>query len=106
MIPLWRKQTTKREKGSILEPQYQDEDVAREYLELLRWPDGATCPHCGAMDRVYKITPKQTEPYQDKSGRWRTPRKGLWKNQSARKGVRQKQPSEQSDRLLGCQIDA
>ncbi len=69
----------KKEKGSLLEPQYRDEDKAREYLEALRWPDGAVCPHCGAMDHVYKITPKQTAPYQDKSGRWRTPRKGLWK---------------------------
>src|SRR5260370_7454508 len=68
----------KKEKGSLLEPQYRDEDKAREYLEALRWPDGAVCPHCGAMDHVYKITPKQTAPYQDKSGRWRTPRKGLW----------------------------
>jgi len=69
----------KKEKGSILEPHFQDEEKAREYLEAMRWPDGAICPHCGAMDRVYKIVPKQTEPYQDKSGRWRTPRKGLWK---------------------------
>lgn len=69
----------KREKGSILEPHFQDEDKAREYLEAMRWPEGAICPHCGAMDRVYKIVPKQTGPYQDKSGRWRTPRKGLWK---------------------------
>src|SRR6185295_4570342 len=73
------KQPYKREKGSILEPQYRDEDAAREYLEALRWPDGAACPHCGAMDHVYKITPSKTEPYQDKSGRWRKPRKGLWK---------------------------
>lgn len=64
---------------NILAPHFQDEDAAREYLEAMRWPDGAVCPHCGAMDRVYKITPKQTAPYQDKSGRWRTPRKGLWK---------------------------
>lgn len=64
---------------NILAPHFQNEDSAREYLEAMRWPDGAICPHCGAMDRVYKITPKQTAPYQDKSGRWRTPRKGLWK---------------------------
>jgi len=69
----------KREKGSLLDPQYRDEDAAREWLEKLRWPEGAVCMHCGAMDRVYRITPTKTEPYQDKSGRWRKPRKGLWK---------------------------
>src|SRR4051812_25820584 len=69
----------KKEKGSLLEPQYRDEDAAREHLENLRWPDGAFCPHCGAMDRVYKITPKRTEPYVDAKGKVRKPRKGLYK---------------------------
>jgi transposase-like protein len=69
----------KKEKGSILEPQYRDEDAAREHLEKLRWPDGAFCPHCGAMDRVYKLTPKRTEAYVDAKGKVRKPRKGLYK---------------------------
>src|SRR5262249_10865100 len=29
---------------------YRDEDKAREYLESVRWPDGAICVHCGADD--------------------------------------------------------
>lgn len=27
------------------------EDEARDYLERIRWPDGAVCPHCGDMER-------------------------------------------------------
>ncbi|HEV2358809.1 MAG TPA: IS1595 family transposase [bacterium] len=33
-----------------------DEDKARELMERLRWPDGRPmCPHCGSVDRVYRI---------------------------------------------------
>ncbi len=28
---------------------YQDADAAREHLEVLRWPTGAVCPHCGCL---------------------------------------------------------
>jgi len=33
------------------------EEVAREYLEAIRWPNGPTCPHCGNRDaaRIYAI---------------------------------------------------
>jgi transposase-like protein len=45
-----------------LAQEYSDEDKARELLESLRWPQGATCPHCkrGKSDckDVYKIEPK------------------------------------------------
>jgi transposase-like protein len=35
---------------------YRDEDKAREYLETVRWPDGAICAHCGATaDDVTKL---------------------------------------------------
>lgn len=33
------------------EPVFQDEKVARETLEALRWPDGPYCPHCGCSDQ-------------------------------------------------------
>ena len=37
---------------------FSTEETAREYFEQLRWPNGATCPHCGNADasRVYKVT--------------------------------------------------
>ncbi len=44
--------------SSLLAPQYQDEDAAREHLERLRWPDGPICPHCGAVGEAYKLEPK------------------------------------------------
>ena len=30
-------------------PKFHDKELAREYLESLRWPDGAVCPHCGGL---------------------------------------------------------
>lgn len=40
------------------QPQFQDADKAREYLEALRWPDGAVCPHCGSAEQHYKLEGK------------------------------------------------
>ncbi len=34
---------------------FTDEDVAREALEAVRWPNGPICPHCGAVDRIALI---------------------------------------------------
>lgn len=31
---------------NLTQPQFQDADKAREYLEELRWPEGPVCPHC------------------------------------------------------------
>jgi transposase-like protein len=92
MKPTFKK-PAKREKGSILEPHFTDEDKAREYLEATRWPDGAICPHCGLIGEAYKLTPKVKEPvpvdYQSKDElkkeRVRKPRKGLWKCAGCRK---------------------
>lgn len=36
-------------------------DQAREYLESLRWPNGAVCPHCGSAE-VTKLQGKATRP--------------------------------------------
>lgn len=53
--------------GSIPnQPQFQDEDKAREYLERLRWPHGPVCPHCGSIGRHYQLAGKSHRP-------------GLWK---------------------------
>jgi len=38
-------------------PHFQDSEKAREFLENLRWPDGAVCPHCGCKT-AYKLTAK------------------------------------------------
>jgi transposase-like protein len=78
------KQPRKREKGSLLEPHFQDEDKAREYLEAMRWPDGAVCPHCGVVGEAYRIVRKEKTPEQlaemHKAGkRVRKTQKGIWK---------------------------
>ena len=40
---------------NLTDQKFQDADKAREHLESLRWPNGAVCPHCGGVDKVYKI---------------------------------------------------
>jgi transposase-like protein len=61
---------------SALAKHYSDEDAAREFLEKLRWPNGAACPHCGGAE-PYRLTPKVDSK---KPGR-----KGLWKCKACRK---------------------
>ena len=55
---------------------FSDEDKAREMLESVRWPNGATCPHCGSV-KAYRLEPKPTST--------RPGRKGLWKCGDCRK---------------------
>jgi transposase-like protein len=38
-----------------------DENESREYLESIRWSDGALCPHCGSKE-VKKLDGKSTRP--------------------------------------------
>jgi transposase-like protein len=42
-------------------PIFQEEDKAREALELIRWPGGPTCPHCGNADveKIAKVEGKK-----------------------------------------------
>lgn len=39
-------------------PHFHDDDKAREYLESIRWPDGAVCPHCGSIGEHYRLEGK------------------------------------------------
>ena len=43
-------------------PEFHSPDAAREHLESIRWPDGPTCPHCGAVDRISKLQGKSHRP--------------------------------------------
>lgn len=45
-------------KPILNQPQFHDEDKAREYLEALRWDNGVVCPHCGSVDNHYKLIGK------------------------------------------------
>ncbi len=60
-----------------LTQKFADEGAAREWLEAQRWPDGPVCPHCGVVDRAYKLTAKPTSK--------RAVRPGVWKCRDCRK---------------------
>lgn len=61
---------------AILSPHFASHEVAVEYLERLRWPDGRVCPHCGVVDSEdrphYRVKAKSTK-------------RKLWKCYSCRK---------------------
>ncbi len=47
---------------SINNPVFQNEQKAREYLENLRWPNGAYCAHCGGTEKIYALNGKAHRP--------------------------------------------
>jgi transposase-like protein len=44
------------------QPQFQDADKAREYLESQVWPNGRVCPHCGVIGDHYALHGKSARP--------------------------------------------
>lgn len=42
----------------LTDPVYSNEDLAREHLEALHWPNGPVCPHCRENERITKLTSK------------------------------------------------
>jgi len=54
--------------SNLSAPQLHDETAALTYLEAAFWPDGPTCPHCGATDRIYALKGKTTRPGLRKCG--------------------------------------
>lgn len=46
----------------INNPAFTDEETARKVIEASRWPNGATCPHCGLPDRVKALGGKSMGP--------------------------------------------
>lgn len=44
----------------LLDPRFRDPVEAAEYLEAIRWPDGAVCAHCGETERVNRLNSKAT----------------------------------------------
>jgi transposase-like protein len=43
-------------------PAFTDENAAREAMEAILWPNGATCPRCGSLDRIGKVSGKSARP--------------------------------------------
>ncbi len=56
---------------------YVDEEIARELLERVRWPDGPICPHCVVVGGHYRVNPRK--------GSRRPVRQGVWKCRDCRK---------------------
>jgi transposase-like protein len=46
----------------LTDPVFTDDTTAREHLEAIRWPDGPVCPHCGSLDKVYRLSGKSHRP--------------------------------------------
>lgn len=46
----------------LTRPEFNDKDIAREYLESIRWPEGPVCPHCGCYERISRIQGKSARP--------------------------------------------
>ncbi len=84
------KEQRKKEKDPTLEPQYTDEDAAREYLEKLRWPDGAVCTGCGVIGESYRLnrsekTEAEILEMMRQGKRIRRTPKGVWKCRGCKK---------------------
>lgn len=47
---------------NLTDPLYSDENLARQHLERLHWPNGPVCPHCGSVERITKLQGKSTRP--------------------------------------------
>lgn len=41
---------------------FHDEEAAFAELEAILWPEGPTCPHCGAVDRIYALKGVRSKP--------------------------------------------
>ncbi len=40
---------------NLTNPIFHDEQKARKFLEAVRWPNGPTCPHCGAVENIAPV---------------------------------------------------
>jgi transposase-like protein len=64
--------------ASVLnEPYFHDEAAAFKALEAIVWPEGPTCPHCGAVDRIGRLEGVRSKP--SKKHPEGIVRHGLWK---------------------------
>ena len=58
--------------SALNQPQFKTPENARQYLEKVRWPNGAICPHCGSISKDhYRL---EGEAHRD----------GLWKCKDCR----------------------
>lgn len=43
-------------------PYFHDEAAAFEHVEEILWPEGPVCPHCGSVDKHYRLAGVRTKP--------------------------------------------
>jgi transposase-like protein len=55
--------------SALSRPEFHDEAKAFTHLESIVWADGAVCPHCGAVDRLTKVTANPAKRIRE--GLWR-----------------------------------
>ncbi|BBU58621.1 DDE transposase [Mameliella alba] len=67
----------------LSKPYMHDEAAAFAHVESIIWPDGPVCPHCGVVDRAYKLEGVRTKP--SKKNPEGKERFGLWKCRECRK---------------------
>jgi transposase-like protein len=48
--------------ADFTKPMFTNEDKAREYLESVRWSNGAVCPHCGSTEKITRLNGKSHRP--------------------------------------------
>ncbi|GGL60752.1 DDE transposase [Wenxinia marina] len=64
-------------------PYMHDEAAAFAHVEAMLWTDGPVCPHCGVIDRAYRLEGVRTKP--SKKNPEGVERHGLWKCRECRK---------------------
>ena len=55
--------------SALSRPEFHNEVKAFEHLESMVWADGKSCPHCGAVDRLTKVTANPAKRIRE--GLWR-----------------------------------
>lgn len=50
---------------------FDSENAAREFIEKMRWPQGAVCPHCGVEGESYRLTAKPDSKHPVRPGVWK-----------------------------------
>jgi transposase-like protein len=48
--------------ADVQAPAFTNDDVAREAVEALMWPNGPVCPHCGCTGKIGKVEGKSARP--------------------------------------------
>lgn len=67
----------------LLNPIFQDETLAREWLEARIWAYGRFCPHCGTVGQS-TLLQRGTKPRKNQSGKARPARDGIYQCNACR----------------------